>query len=145
MRSSTKTYRLQMLLNLIHIYKLYVFERVVTKRNIYSHYSRAASKYLLKYWQCVSKKDITVRKIPKFHLISWFGSFVERHIFHSYLKLCGNCTFPQDFRTKKLGKITVFYAVKESRTLSGQYTPIYWKFFFSKCNHSLWRKPTESY
>ena len=25
------------------------------------------------------------------------------------LKLCGNCTFPQNFRTRKLGEITVFY------------------------------------
>ena len=24
-------------------------------------------------------------------------------------KLCGNCTFPQNFRTRKLGEITVFY------------------------------------
>ena len=26
-------------------------------------------------------------------------------------KLCGNCAFPQKFHTKKLGEITVFYAV----------------------------------
>ena len=26
-------------------------------------------------------------------------------------KLCGNCVFPQNFHTKKLGEITVFYAV----------------------------------
>ena len=26
-------------------------------------------------------------------------------------KLCGNCTFPQNFHTMKLGEITVFYAV----------------------------------
>ena len=29
-------------------------------------------------------------------------------------KLCGNCAFPQNFRTRKLGQITVFYAVKGS-------------------------------
>ena len=28
------------------------------------------------------------------------------------MKLCGNCVFPQNFHTKKLGEITVFYAVK---------------------------------
>ena len=39
-------------------------------------------------------------------------------------KLCGNCAFLQNFRTRKLGEITVFYAVKleqrlySSRTLS---------------------------
>ena len=26
-------------------------------------------------------------------------------------KLCGNCAFPQNFHTRKLGEITVFYAV----------------------------------
>ena len=26
-------------------------------------------------------------------------------------KLCGNCAFPQNFHTMKLGEITVFYAV----------------------------------
>ena len=26
-------------------------------------------------------------------------------------KLCGNCAFPQNFHTTKLGEITVFYAV----------------------------------
>ena len=26
-------------------------------------------------------------------------------------KLCGNCAFPQNFHTRKLGEITLFYAV----------------------------------
>ena len=26
-------------------------------------------------------------------------------------KLCGNCAFPQNFHTRKLGEITVFFAV----------------------------------
>ena len=29
-----------------------------------------------------------------------------------YLKFCGNCTFPQNFYTRKLGEITIFYAVE---------------------------------
>ena len=29
-----------------------------------------------------------------------------------YPKLCGNCTFPQNFHTSKFGEILVFYAVK---------------------------------
>ena len=45
-------------------------------------------------------------KIPKFHLISWCGNLVERHNF-----LCGNCAFSQNFRTRKLGEISVFFAV----------------------------------
>ena len=32
------------------------------------------------------------------------------------LKLCGNCAFPQNFHTMKLGEITVFYAVATSLT-----------------------------
>ena len=32
--------------------------------------------------------------------------------YHHCPKLCGNCTFPQNFRTRKLGEITVFYAVQ---------------------------------
>ena len=43
-------------------------------------------------------------KVPKFPLISWCGNFVERHSF-------GNCTFPQNFDNRKLGEISVFYAV----------------------------------
>ena len=27
-------------------------------------------------------------------------------------KLCGNCAFPQNFHTRKLGEITIFYAVQ---------------------------------
>ena len=27
-------------------------------------------------------------------------------------KLCGNCAFPQNFHTRKLGKVTAFYAVR---------------------------------
>ena len=27
-------------------------------------------------------------------------------------KLCGNCAFPQNLHTKKLGEITVFYAMR---------------------------------
>ena len=36
----------------------------------------------------------------------WCGNFVERH--------SGNCAFPQNFHTRKLGEITVFYAVVAS-------------------------------
>ena len=41
-----------------------------------------------------------LRKIPLFYLISWCRP-----------KLCGNCAFPQNFHTRKLGEITVFYGV----------------------------------
>ena len=38
---------------------------------------------------------VTLHMIPKFHLISWFG----------------DCAFPQNFNTRKLGEISLFYAV----------------------------------
>ena len=47
-------------------------------------------------------KDISLRKIPYFYLISWCGSFVERHSFHivssnlpeTMWKLCLSTKFP---------------------------------------------------
>ena len=39
----------------------------------------------------------------------------------SYPKLCGNCAFPQNFYTRKLGEITAFYAVLIST----------WSYFFN--------------
>ena len=58
--------------------------------------------------------EYALRKLPHFHLISWYGNFVERHSFRivsNHPKLCGNCAFPQNFHTRKLGEITVLYAV----------------------------------
>ena len=47
---------------------------------------------------------------------SWCGNFVETHTFHRIRmicsKLCGNCAFPRNLQTRKLGEITVFYAIK---------------------------------
>ena len=55
---------------------------------------------------------------------------MERHSFRivwaNRLKLCGNCVFLQKFHTRKLGEITVFYAV----ILTGI-------FFFFQNNHSI--------
>ena len=52
----------------------------------------------------------SLHKIPQFHLIRWCGDFVERHR-RIWPKLCGNCAFSQNFCTRKLGEISVFYAV----------------------------------
>ena len=41
---------------------------------------------------------VSLPKILQFYLISWCGN-------------CGNCVFLQNFQTKKLGEITVFFAV----------------------------------
>ena len=64
------------------------------------------------------------------NLISWCENFVERHSFHIVSgysfhilfairpKLCGNCAFPQNFNTRKLGEFTVFFAVYTTIVLS---------------------------
>ena len=36
-------------------------------------------------------------------------------------KLCGNCAFPQSLQTRKLGEITVFYAVENTDILEIKY------------------------
>ena len=57
---------------------------------------------------------------------------MERHSFRivwaNRPKLCGNCVFLQKFLTRKLGEITVFYAVN--------LTGIFFFFFFQN-NHSI--------
>ena len=66
---------------------------------------------LLMYGYYVNK--LSQRTIPKFHLNFWCGIFVGAHSFRRVSirsKLCGNCTFPQNFHTRNLGEITVFYA-----------------------------------
>ena len=53
-----------------------------------------------------------MRKIPKIQLISWWEHFVEAHSFWANQpKHCRNCAFPQNFNTRKLCEISVFYAV----------------------------------
>ena len=37
-------------------------------------------------------------------------------------KLCGNCAFPQNFHTKKLGEITIFFEVETPVDLSLELT-----------------------
>ena len=51
----------------------------------------------LKTWRNNVKKMVTLSKIPKF--------WVNPSIF------CGNCEFPKSINTRKLGEITVFYAM----------------------------------
>ena len=58
---------------------------------------------------------ISLRKIPLFHLIFWYEHFAEMHSFHSVLgelpETLQKCAFPQNFHIKKLGKISIFYAI----------------------------------
>ena len=59
------------------------------------------------YYHCV--------KYRNFHLTSWYENFMEKHIFlHSFKRFARNyeeTAFPRNFHTRKLGEITVFYAV----------------------------------
>ena len=38
-------------------------------------------------------------------------------MFEKVPKLCENCAFPQNFHIRKLGEITVFYAVKCNKSI----------------------------
>ena len=63
--------------------------------------------FLSFYWRGAFRKPVTylrwaLRKIPKFHLISWCENFVKRH----------------NFDTSKLGETTAFYAVEALRVLN---------------------------
>ena len=62
-----------------------------------------------------SSGSFSPSKIPKFYLISWRGIFWKGTVFVEFRtvhpKLCGNCSIPQNFNTRKSGEISVFYAV----------------------------------
>ena len=50
---------------------------------------------------------------PNFLVWKYCGKVQFPHSF-GHPKLCGNCAFPQNFHTRKLGEITVFFAVLPS-------------------------------
>ena len=54
------------------------------------------------YYHCV--------KYRNFHLTSWYGNFVEKHVF-CIVPSDEETAFPRNFHTRKLGEITLFYAV----------------------------------
>lgn len=56
---------------------------------------------------------IALQKIPPFLQIFWREKFVETHNSECVIcaKLCGNCVFSHNFRSRKFGKSTVFYTV----------------------------------
>ena len=49
--------------------------------------------------QMLKKFFPTLQKIPQFHLISWYGNFVERHSFRTVL-----CDSPETMRKLRLSK-----------------------------------------
>ena len=59
--------------------------------------------------------QVPLHKIPEFHLITWCGILWKRTVFVEFRanrpKLCENCAFLQNFHTRKLGEISVSYAV----------------------------------
>ena len=70
----------------------------------------------LKNWVLVSGKEnhIKYRNFAKFpgEEILWKGT-VSAEFRANHPKLCGNCSFPQNFHTRKFGEISVFYAVEK--------------------------------
>ena len=44
---------------------------------------------------------------------AWFDYPVKCHTIRQ--KLCGNCSVPQNFHTRKLGEITIFFAVEDDK------------------------------
>ena len=60
----------------------------------------------------------TQLKIPQFYLISWceilWKDIVSAQFRANCPKLCGNCAFSQSYHTKRLGEITVLFAIKRS-------------------------------
>ena len=57
-----------------------------------------------------------MRQIPKFHLISWSGNFVEMHSFRRVSDESPETyAFQQNFQTRKLGEVMVFFAVIHGR------------------------------
>ena len=55
----------------------------------------------------------SLHKLSKFQLISGCDDFTETHVSPELRadcsKLCKNCVFTQNFQTRKLNEITVFY------------------------------------
>ena len=52
----------------------------------------------------------------------------------NYPKLYGNCAFPQNFHTKKLGEITVFYAILPRFVIHDEYCDERWGCFLTVVN-----------
>ena len=92
------------------------------------------STFLQDFMFLAQSSHMSLRKIPKFYLISWCGNFVESHGF-----FWENCAFPQNFHTQKLGKILVFCAV-----YLGENSPIPPLFAAMKTNNSMSRTVTIS-
>ena len=54
---------------------------------------------------------------PNFLVWKFYGKAQFPHSFGR--KLCRNCVFPQNFHAKKLGEITVFFAVLDAEAVFG--------------------------
>ena len=63
----------------------------------YEHYGNSQGKrsVLESFFNLITGYELSLRKIPQSHLILWFG----------------NCAFPQNFHTRRLGEIAVYEIV----------------------------------
>ena len=62
-------------------------------------------------WDRISYSAQNTVILPNFLVWKFFGKVQLSHSFRNHLKLCRNCAFQQNFYIRKLGEITVFYAV----------------------------------
>ena len=60
---------------------------------------------------CLKQSLHTCQILPNFLMLKLSESTVSVEFQANCLKLCGNSTFPQQFRIRKLHEISVFYAV----------------------------------
>ena len=69
------------------------------------------------YYVVIHKQRCTAQNTvisPNFMVWKFFGKAQFPHSFGRIARNCENCAFPQNFYTRKLGEITVFYAVMMS-------------------------------
>ena len=66
------------------------------------------------------RNSTTACKIPKLHLIFWWGKTVCRYFWAIHPKLPGNCTFTENDLSRKLDEIYVFYVSLNSDILSSR-------------------------
>ena len=62
----------------------------------------------------VAEKDFTVKNTviaPHFLVWKCFGKAQFPHSFRQIVQDSGNCAFPRNFHTSKLGGITIFFVV----------------------------------
>ena len=81
-----------------------------------------------------NRSELSLRKIPWFHLISWCGNFAERHSFRIV------SAERHSFHTRKSGEITVIISVSADtmRFQKKFHTAKFLFFFYAMISLSVW-------